>query len=234
MFDFIDQKPILHPSLYIKKKTLPPKMIVTWQGGFLKVLNEVGATEIKRSNCYEIWSLGEISFARIPIGAPFVSQFMEEMKESGVEQFLFIGSCGVLSSVKTPLIVPDKALRDEGTSYHYIPSKDEFLSVQGCEELSKKLTDMNVPYTVGSVWTTDAVFRETEKAVSMAKEKNCICVDMECSAIMAVAQYAKIKVCQLFFTADRLDNNTWHEGRIFNMKKSAYYNYLKLAIELIS
>lgn len=234
MIDFIDQKPLFHPSLYIKKKTLSPKMIVSWQSGFLKVLDEFGAKELPTDKSYELWSLGEVSFARIPIGSPFVSQFMECMKERGVEELLFIGSCGVLTPVTTSLIVPDRALRDEGTSYHYIPSKDEFIPVQGCDEICQKLDKLSVPYTKGSVWTTDAVFRETEKAVSLAREKGCICVDMECSAIMAVSEYAKIKVCQLFFTADRLDGQTWQEGRIFNLKKSAYYNYLKLAINLIS
>lgn len=233
MFDFIDQKPILHPSLYIKKKTLPPKMIVTWQDGFVKVLDEFGAKKVKECQGYRIWLLEEISFAVIPIGAPFVAQFMEEMKERGVNEFLFIGSCGSLSDLGSTIVVPDRALRDEGTSYHYISSKDEFIPVQGCDELCNKLTALGVPFVRGSVWTTDAVFRETEKAVAMAREKLCICVDMECSAIMAVAEYAKIKVCQLFFTADRLDK-TWEEGRIFSMKKSAYYNYLKLALTLIN
>ncbi|MCR5761111.1 MAG: nucleoside phosphorylase [Sphaerochaetaceae bacterium] len=233
MLDFIDQKPILHPSLYIKKKTLPPKMIVSWQSGFEKVLGDFDAKKIISRNGYSLWLLGEISFAIIPIGAPYVAQFMEEMKESGVEEFLFIGSCGSLVDLGSIIVVPDKALRDEGTSYHYIPSKDEFISVEGCDELCKKLDALGVSYVKGSVWTTDAVFRETEKAASFAREKLCICVDMECSAIMAVASYAKIKVCQLFFTADRLDS-TWNEGRIFNMKKGAYYNYLSLAISLIS
>ncbi len=233
MLDFIDQKPILHPSLYIKKKTLPPKMIVSWQSGFEKVLGDFDAKKIISRNGYNLWLLGDISFAIIPIGAPYVAQFMEEMKESGVEEFLFIGSCGSLTDLGSTIVVPDRALRDEGTSYHYIPSKDEFISVEGCDELCKKLDDLGVSYVKGSVWTTDAVFRETEKAASIVREKLCICVDMECSAIMAVASYAKIKVCQLFFTADRLDS-TWNEGRISNMKKSAYYNYLSLAISLIS
>ncbi|MCR4677020.1 MAG: nucleoside phosphorylase [Sphaerochaetaceae bacterium] len=232
MISFIDRKPLIHPSLFIKKKTLPPRMIVSWAEGFKKVLEEFEAEKIISRQGYDIWLLEDVSFAIIPIGAPFAAMFMEEMKERGVEEFLFIGSCGSLVDPGTAIIVPDRALRDEGTSYHYIASKEEFITVQGCEEISTVLDELSVPYVKGSTWTTDAVYRETEEAAAEAREKGCICVDMECSAIMAVAQYAKIKVRQLFFTADRLKDK-WNEGRLFSMKKSAYYNYLKLALFLI-
>ncbi|MCR4581151.1 MAG: nucleoside phosphorylase [Bacilli bacterium] len=124
------------------------------------------------------------------VGAPACIVQYEELFAQGIEKLIVFGTCGVLDSSIEDLgiIIPNSAIRDEGTSYHYILGSDEI-------ECNKKYTDKfievlkehNFSFTIGKVWTTDAPYRETRNKVLKRKTQGCVCVDMECSAITALA-----------------------------------------------
>ena len=99
-------------------------------------------------------------------------------------------SAGQILPVLSPpyFIVIDRALRDEGTSYHYLPPADYSVADGGLVELAKaSLTSAGISVQVGATWTTDAPFRETAKAIATASEAGILAVEMEAAALYAFA-----------------------------------------------
>ena len=92
-----------------------------YEGGYLTNLNGTFPWYI-----YEVDGL-KLAVAMATIGAPMVVGFLEELKARGFNNFIVLGSCGVLdqSIQADKIIIPSSALRDEGTSYHYAPASDE-------------------------------------------------------------------------------------------------------------
>jgi len=122
------------------------------------------------------------------VGAPFAVLVAEELFSSGCRFLLSLTSAGQITSARRPpyFVVIDRALRDEGTSYHYAaPSDyseaDARLAVMATEALKAK--KLNV--VVGSSWTTDAPFRETAEAIEAARSKGVLAVEMEAAALYA-------------------------------------------------
>ena len=72
------------------------------------------------------------------------------------------------------------------------------------------LRETGVDFTEGKVWTTDAFYRETRAKVALRKAQGCVCVDMECSALMALAQFRGIDVFEFFYAGDNLDREQWN------------------------
>jgi uridine phosphorylase len=125
------------------------------------------------------------------VGAPFAVLVAEELFSSGCRFLLSLTSAGQITSARLPpyFVVIDRALRDEGTSYHYAaPSDyseaDARLAVMATEALKAK--KLNV--VVGSSWTTDAPFRETAEAIEAARSKGVLAVEMEAAALYAFAR----------------------------------------------
>jgi uridine phosphorylase len=124
------------------------------------------------------------------VGAPFAVLVAEEMFASGCKFLISVTSAGQILPVQPPpyFIVIDRALRDEGTSYHYLPPADYS---DGDAALAKataaELTGAGISARVGATWTTDAPFRETEEAIAAASEAGLLAVEMEAAALYAFA-----------------------------------------------
>ena len=132
------------------------------------------------------------------------------------------GTCGVLdkSIDDLAIIIPNSAVRDEGTSYHYLKASREVeVNPKYKDEFIKLLKDHNYSYIEGKVWTTDAPYRETRKKVLARKEEGCICVDMECSAISALAKFRNKEIFQFFYAADNLDSAKWDKRSLGSTAK---------------
>ena len=127
------------------------------------------------------------------------------------------------------VIVPDAALRDEGTSYHYAPPAREIAVNERYLPAFRELLDtLECPYTVGKVWTTDAFYRETRAKMERRRREGCICVDMECASVAAMAHFRGKDVLQFFYAADNLAAAQWdkrslrNEDRLADKDKIAY------------
>ena len=132
------------------------------------------------------------------------------------------GTCGVLerSIDDCSIIIPQSAVRDEGTSYHYAPASDEIsVNKKYNKDFIEILDEFSCSYTQGKVWTTDAFYRETPDKMKARKEHGCICVDMECSAVAAVAEFREKEVFQFFYAADNLDADEWDMRSLDNRDK---------------
>ena len=125
------------------------------------------------------------------VGSAFAVLVAEELFASGCQLLLSVTSAGQVLPVQSPpyFIVIDRALRDEGTSYHYLPPTDYSSADRDLVELAKaSLTGAGVAVRVGATWTTDAPFRETAEAIAVAREAGILAVEMEAAALYAFAE----------------------------------------------
>ncbi|MDD7740364.1 MAG: nucleoside phosphorylase [Fusicatenibacter sp.] len=177
-----------------------------------------GIKPVYKANYKEI----EVALFMMDVGAPMSGGLLEDLFQMGIEKAIVFGTCGVLDSTieDCSIIVPDCAVRDEGTSYHYAPPADEIqVNKRYLGTLKKLLDELQVKYTVGKVWTTDAFYRETVEKVRRRKEQGCVCVDMECSANAAVAEFRGKDLIQFFYAADNLDTEEWDVRSLSNYDK---------------
>lgn len=132
------------------------------------------------------------------VGASFAVLVAEEMFASGSELLISVTSSGQISAVDHPspfFVLIDKALRDEGASYHYLPPSDyAHLDARLHRLLDGALAGLPQPVYRGATWTTDAPFRETAFAVTQAQAAGVVAVEMEAAALYAFAQARKKSV----------------------------------------
>jgi uridine phosphorylase len=156
---------------------------------------------------------GRVTIARTPFGAPGCVALAEELAAFGTKRIIFMGYCGSLQPrVRAgDIIVPTEAIREEGTSYHYLPPDvavqphQEILEViAGCLERKK------IAYHQGPIWTTDAIYRETKGKVKKYQSKGVLGVEMELAALFAFGMAKKIAVGGLLVVADELSAEKWH------------------------
>ena len=153
------------------------------------------------------------------IGAPACVVQYEELFAMGLERLVVFGTCGVLdaSIASLAIVIPDAAVRDEGTSYHYLrPSREVPVNPKHREAFYALLKSHGYSYVTGKVWTTDAPYRETRDKVARRRAEGCVCVDMECSAIAALAAFRGKDVFQFFYAADNLDSAVWDKRSLGN------------------
>lgn len=125
------------------------------------------------------------------VGASFAVLIAEEMFASGCKLLISVTSSGQIVPVRPPpyFIVIERALRDEGTSYHYMAASDYSHADAGLiSALNGAFRELPVPVLTGSTWTTDAPFRETQPAIDAMVQRNLMAVEMEAAALYAFAQ----------------------------------------------
>jgi purine-nucleoside phosphorylase len=121
----------------------------------------------------------------------------------GGKEFINLGAAGGLAA--KGIFVCNKAVRDEGTSHHYL--KDGLFSYPDKEltaRLEKTLKKNGVQYAKGASWTIDAPYMETKKEIDHYKKIGIKTVEMEASALFAVAKVRKVKIASLFVVSDVL------------------------------
>jgi len=113
------------------------------------------------------------------------------------------------------VIVPTFAIRDEGTSYHYQPpSRSIEPTPDALEALLATLKRHDVPFETGGTWTTDAFYRETRAKVDRRVAEGCLAVEMEASALFAIARFRGVPIAQLLTTSDDLSGDEWSGMRL--------------------
>jgi uridine phosphorylase len=148
----------------------------------------------------------------MPIGAPQAARIIEAMSAVGVKKFMVTGGAGTLndSVTKNKTLVAYSAVRDEGTSYHYLPPSREIeINPKVLASIEKTLKRENKPYQLVKSWTTDGIFRETAHKVELRKTEGCDVVEMECSAFYAVAKAKNLSIGQLLYAGDIVSTNSW-------------------------
>ncbi len=131
------------------------------------------------------------------VGAPFAVLVAEELFASGCRLLISITSAGQILRVGQPpyVVLIDQALRDEGTSYHYLPPAPySHLDPALRKMVSAHWDHSFVPLYVGASWTTDAPFRETEALIAQRRAEGILAVEMEAAALYALAQARQYQI----------------------------------------
>lgn len=133
----------------------------------------------------------EVGIIGCAVGAPFAVLLAEQMFVSGCELLISVTSAGIINPPPhgTKFLLIESALRDEGTSFHYLaPGKVPSLRIHLLESLKELSSQSDLAVSVGTSWTTDAPYRETEAAISNAHAQGASAVEMEASALYAFAE----------------------------------------------
>lgn len=149
---------------------------------------------------YKDFDFGIIGCA---VGASYAVLLAEQLFVSGCELLISVTSAGKLNeSVQSDYILIKDTLRDEGTSYHYLPGREEStLNNEVLAKLKPLLSDKSLSVQVGRSWTIDAPYRETESSILQAKALGADAVEMEASALYAFGKVkSKSIVCYAHLT----------------------------------
>lgn len=216
-----DEESLVTPSGALgsrkKQHRFRPLVVATFHKGMFSLLRMISSPLAWRK-----WGLAgaevcnpprrEHTLMLCPVGASGTVLALENAIQLGARHVLFLGWCGSLSE-SCPIahvVVPTSAVREEGTSYHYLPPSEQ-------PEASRRLIDPivtvlrqdGIPHTTGTVWSTDAPYRETPGKVHRYAREGVLAVDMESSAILALAAYRSIEAAGALIVSDELFTESW-------------------------
>ncbi len=133
------------------------------------------------------YTLGILPYA---VGSSYAVLVAEQLFVSGCKILISVTSAGVINNQSPKrFCLIRTSIRDEGTSYHYIPPENEAnINEKLLSLLAEKANDLDCPFFIGTSWTTDAPYRETQSAIDVMKNSNITCVEMEASALYALSE----------------------------------------------
>lgn len=213
---------VINPGDVIEKIPMIPRVAVTCFSEILfnrilsiskhRVIGRLSNTNGKKE-IYEIeYRDKKFVFFMMGVGAPLAVMDMEDVHMMGVEKFVVFGNCGVLDKKidDCMIIIPNRALRDEGVSFHYQrASRDILLNRKYVDLFREVLRENEVSFVEGTTWTTDAFYRETKSRVNRRRDEGAITVEMEAASLQAVADFRRIDFNIFFYAGDNLDNSLW-------------------------
>lgn len=178
---------------------------------------------------------GPVAVVHPGVGGPLAAAYLEEAIALGGRKFIACGGAGVLvpGIDVGHLVIPDRALRDEGTSYHYLPPDAEAKAhPEALAAIQRTLDKYHIPYKTGLTWTTDAFYRETKAIVADRVAQGCLTVEMEAASFMAVAEFRQVSFGQLLYGGDDLAGETW-DHRQWLRQMSTRERLFWLAVEAV-
>jgi uridine phosphorylase len=215
------RKAVIEPGEQIKREDIAERCVICFFQEVLNLLVEQGRlrkvarskSEIGEHPFYELEMKGErLTVFHPGVGAPLAAGLLEEAIAKGCRTFITCGSAGVLKReiAAGHLVVPLTAVRDEGTSYHYLPpAREVHATPKAVQAIQLVLERHDVPYVAGKTWTTDAFYRETPKKVALRRDEGCLTVEMEAAAFFAVAQFRGVTFGQILYGGDDVSSDTW-------------------------
>jgi uridine phosphorylase len=191
-------------------------------------------SEMGQHPIYEIsYRKRRIAIFHAGAGAPMAAGLLEGAIAHGARVVIACGGAGALDPA-IPLgqiIVPTAAIRDEGTSYHYLPpSREVAADPRGLEILEEVLESQGTPYLRGKTWTTDAVFRETRSKIQARRAEGAIVVEMEAAALFAIGDFRNVLVAELLYAGDNVGGKSW-DHREWSTQRSIRKSLFFLACE---
>jgi len=199
----------------------------------LRIIGEL-RSEIGRHPVYVMDKNGYSILVFHPgVGAPLAAGFLEELIYMGIQKIIVCGGCGVLDPALEagfPIILT-AAVRDEGTSYHYLPPQREVTAhIRPIHALEDTLNSWNMPFFLAKTWTTDALYRETTSRRHRRFSEGCRVVEMEAAALMAVAQFRQVELGQIVYAGDLVIADGW-DARGWNYRRSDRTLLFEIAVE---
>jgi len=166
----------------------------------------------------------EVCITQLYFSAPASTMALELLIARGADKFIVIGEAGAIHPLLRigDILIPTWGIREEGTSYHYMPlnytpKPDLKMAIALEKEIKKLKGRKKIRVIKGGVWTTDAFFRETRDKVEKYSKMKVLAVEMESTALMTVAKYRGAKLAIALAISDELYKEKWNPG--FKTKK---------------
>lgn len=233
---------MIDPSVFIKNRVKHERCVITFfRNALSDVVKRYNGTVID-SRCSEagvlpvyqiIYKRKKISLFFPGIGAPMAGGFFDELIALGFTKFIACGGAGVLDKKLCAghIVVPVSAVRDEGTSYHYMPpSREVDAGKKGVEAIEKVLKRHKAEYVLGKTWTTDGIYRETINKIKKRRKEGCLTVEMEAAAFFAIAKFRGVEFAQMLYCGDDLSGEEW-DSRGWQNNTTVREKLLYLSIE---
>jgi len=145
-------------------------------------------------------------------GSPITVELAEEFAAMGVKCMILMTWGGILQPDLNPgdIIVVDKAIRDEGTSYHYLPPA-KYVDANSilADQLVEAINAHGGNCTRGTTWTTDAPYRETVDEIKQYRSEGVKTVEMESAGLFTVGQVRNIPTVSVVIGMDSLSEFRW-------------------------
>jgi uridine phosphorylase len=202
----------------VPEKDLNCHVILCYQRSLLKKVLETEETETVQMSAQKVHLLKSTGnrvaiCGNFGIGAPVSAIVMEHLIELGVRKFASIGAAGSLQKAVNigDVVLCNAAIRDEGVSHHYLEAgKYAYPTSALSGKLKTAFQQLSIPFVEGSTWTIDALYRETVAEARHYQEEGVITVEMEASALCAVAQCRGVELATAFAISDSLADLEWH------------------------
>ncbi len=216
-----EPKAIIQPFLPGVNLPVPEKAVLCFFQDVIQVLSASGqlekigelTSEIGPNPVYRMaWNGQRLLVFHPGVGAPLAAGFLDEIISGGVRKFVACGGCGVLQKeiVAGHPVILNAAVRDEGTSYHYLPpGREVSAGLRATAALEETLQNHGLAYLVGKSWTTDGLYRETAAKRALRVREGCVVVEMEAAAFFAVAQFRGVELGQLVYGGDLVVPEGW-------------------------
>ncbi len=243
LFEFEEsQTAVINPPMRGKVDNFPELAVACWFGDvqrkrfagqdpIYRIPFEHGDHEV-----HVVEHLGKrIAVFNPGVGAPAAATSLEGIIGLGAPKIIGCGGAGIVKQGFDVghIIVPTGAVRDEGTSHHYQPVEVAVVPHPlAVDAIDAELSDAGVPHDKGLTWTTDAIFRETPEKVARRREQGCISVEMEASAMFAVAMFRGAVYGQLLYAGDDVSAQTW-DHRHWEKQTSVRERVLELALNAV-
>ena len=237
-----EQTAVLNPTHENLGLNFPKKCVFAFIGTYIneyagKTNTRQVSTFVSETKQYPIYITKykgeEIVLCQAPVGAAPAAQILDWLIGYGVREIISAGSCGVLEKFpESTFLVPYKALRDEGASYHYAPpSRFIEISQVARKAIEETILEHGMKYQEVITWSTDGFFRETKEKVAYRKSEGCAVVEMECSALCACANFRGVTWGMILYTADSLADVDEYDER--NWGGNAYEYALTLCLDAV-
>ncbi|MGB8647944.1 MAG: nucleoside phosphorylase [Anaerolineae bacterium] len=212
---------LIEPSRVIKPRDVPEHCVLCFFHEAIDAICGEGRAKTIASfkwedgphRVYELEVEGRrLAVAHPGIGGPMAAGMLEEIIALGCRKFIACGGAGVLDRrlAVGHLLIPTSALRDEGTSFHYLPPAREVSpSPEAVAAIERVLNAEQVEYLLCKTWTTDAPYRETRELIRRRREEGCLTVEMEAASFFAVAQFREIMFGQILYGGDDVSGTDW-------------------------
>lgn len=216
-------------------KDVPKKVIIIYDKNLMKKLKNKYKPKKKKDwnhDTYELYYYKGIGIAKMKgIGSPHAVSGFEDLVARGGKEFINLSFGGGLNAEGTYIIT--KALRDEGTSYHYDEHRTySFPDKKLTEKVKRQLEKNSVNFEESPIWTTDAQLMETKEEIEKYSKKGIKCVDMETSALFTVAKKRNVKICSIVIVSDILGKK--HEMKLTKDKWDLANDIFKMSADLMS
>jgi uridine phosphorylase len=234
---------VIEPSKVVRPVKIPERCVLAFsrkvvdglvQAGKARTVSSV-ETEMGDLPVYEVEVAGRSLAVMQPgITGPFVAGVLEELIAMGCRTFVACGGSGVLQKdiVRGAVVLVSAAVRDEGTSYHYLaPAREVAVDPEVLARAEAVLQEHRIKYIVGKTWTTDAIYRETPDLVARRRAEGCLTVEMEAASFLAVAQFRKVKFVPILNAGDDVSGEEW-DRRLCSETATHFEKLFWLAAEI--